>query len=125
MTIPRLKDIGIAFNETNNIFVSERQENDFNIVEEVRKILHSSGLAVECQNAFDTNQYIIDAQRIGPDGQRFLLNRYWNLQLLSLGVSSIEERFCLIESGNYSDWVRLFKSKIIPCLVKNRLPRVI
>lgn len=125
MTNPHLKDIKQAFEGTSDIFFSNRAEGDLDMIQEVRHILQTSGLANEAAIAFDTNQYIIDAVNIGPEGQRFLLNRFWNLQLLALGVSSIEERFCLVETGPYSDWIRLFKSKIVPCLVKHRLPKVL
>lgn len=120
-----LKDLSSSFQESNNIFVSPREAGEKDLIAEVRSILHVSGLAMECAAAFDTNQYIIDGALIGPKGQQFLLNRFWNLQLLTLGVVSIEERFCLIESGSFEDWIRLFKSKIVPCLVNHRLPKVI
>lgn len=92
------------------------------LVSEVRTILIESGLAKEVAENFDTNGFVRDAINIPFEGQRFLMNRYWNLQLLQLGVTSIEERFCLIDEGGMTEWIRLFKEKILPTLVSKRLP---
>lgn len=100
----------------------KNNEGGVDLVSEVRTILIESGLAKEVAENFDTNGYVRDAINIPFEGQRFLMNRYWNLQLLQLGLTSIEERFCLVDEGTMNDWIRLFKDKILPTLVSKRLP---
>lgn len=104
------------------IFLKERAPEDLDLVESVRDLLVSSGLLPEVIKNFDSSKYIQQAEHLQPEGQRFLLNRYWNLQLLIVDQSTIEERFCLITNGEHTDWLRLFKDKILPCAIANRLP---
>jgi len=55
--------------------------------------------------------------------QRFLINR--NLRLI-LGEckteNTIDVRYCLVDSGDIKEWVRLMETMIVPCLVRNNLP---
>ncbi len=99
-----------------------RQVGDIDLVAEVRSLLVSSGIPGECIMAFEQNNHIVDAIDKNPEVQRFFMNRYWNLQLLSCPKYSIEERYCLIPNGEVSDWLRLFKDKVLPFIVANNLP---
>lgn len=101
-----------------------RQPGDLNLILEIRQALVEAGLLQEVQQAFDTNHYILDGLEKIPEVQRYLLNRFWNLQLLSVqNVCSLEERFCLVPDGQPQDWLRLFREKILPFAVQHRLPR--
>ena len=109
--------------ETMQKFMPQKNnEGGTDLVSEIRTILIESGLAKEVAENFDTNGYVRDAINIPFDGQRFLMNRFWNLQLLQLGVTSIEERFCLLDEGTMKDWIQVFKDKIVTTLVSKRLP---
>lgn len=105
-----------------DIFLKERAPEDLNLVELVRNLLVNSGLLPEVIKNYDSSKYIQQAEHLQPEGQRFLLNRYWNFQLLVVDQPTIEERFCLITNGEHKDWLRLFKDKILPCAIANRLP---
>ena len=113
--MPNLKNV--------DIFLQERKHDDIDLVSSVRQLLADSGLLPQVIMFFDNNQNILDAINRPPEAQRFLLNRYWNLQLLLVNDNTIEERFCLIPNGEYCDWLRLFKNKVLPCAIVNRLPR--
>jgi hypothetical protein len=119
-----LKTPDQARTEINGIFVDFRKPEEIDMIATVRSILVGAGLTQEATQAFDTNKYIVDGQHLGPLGQRFLLNRYWNLQLLCVS-QTVEERFCLIDNGSPEDWLRLFETKIVPCLIQHRLPKVL
>lgn len=110
------------FNQAQEAFTKERLSTDIDLVKEVRDLLVNSGLMQEVINHYDTSNYILEASTLTPDGQRFLLNRYWNLQLLVVDAITVEERFCLITNGEFHDWLRLFKDKILPCAICHRLP---
>ncbi len=115
-----------AFTKMNSIFVDVRKPDEIDLIGAVRKILDDSGLIQNRIDNFDTNRYIIDGAFLGPKGQRFLLNRFFYLQLISLdGINTMDERFCLIEDGTFEDWLRLFSNKVLPCLISNNLPRKI
>lgn len=109
----------------NPIFTQPRQPEDTDMVSLVREKLISAGLAKEVIEAFDTDQYIKDAVNLAPEGQRFLLNRFWHIQLINCGTATIEERYCLLDSGDYKEWIRLFSLKILPTAISLRLPKLI
>ena len=92
---------------------------------EVREQLSLCGANLRAQEYFDTNELIISTKGMDPDSQRMYQNRYWNLQLLGLEENTIDVRFCLITNGTTDDWFRLFKQMVIPCIVRNNLPRKI
>lgn len=99
-----------------------RDENDRDLVSEVRTILHETGLQIPTAKYFDTHPIIQDAQHKKPDVQRWLLNRYWNLQLMACNVPSVNVRFCLIPNGPIDEWINLFKTMVVPFLVRHTLP---
>lgn len=104
------------------VFTEARLETDICLVSQVRELLANSGLLPNVTVYFDTCPYIQEAYQMRPEGQRFLLNRFWNLQLLVANANTVDERFCLISNGEYNDWLRLFKDKILPFAILHRLP---
>ena len=114
-----------AFQTVYDGYFQPLKEGDINLVEVVRTLLMECGLGQQVPMAYDQNTYIQQAQGKNVEAQRYLLNRYWNLQLLSCPDISIEERYCLIPNGSIEDWVRLFKAKVLPFCIKNQLPQVI
>lgn len=102
-----------------------KTEEDIDLVALVREDLVKSGLAKVLPTAYDSNRFITEAVGKDSNVQRFLLNRYWNQQLMAANAVSIEERYCLIPNGEIVDWVRLFRSKVLPFIIQNNLPVVI
>ena len=102
-----------------------KSEQDIDLLQEVRQLMIASGLGLKIPEAFNTNRFIIEAEAKPSDIQRFLLNRYWNQQLMSSPKMSIEERYCLIPDGNIQDWLQLFRDKVLPFVLENDLPIVI
>lgn len=56
------------------------------------------------------------------DVQRFLINRYWRHQLGGVQSNTMDERYCLVDTGSIADWLRLFETGVAKCLVDNSLP---
>lgn len=106
-------------------FFQPKAEGDIDLVAEVRKLLNESGLQVEVANAYDTNRFVVEAVGKSSDVQRHLLNRFFAQQLVSAPTQSIEERYCLIPDGKIEDWLNLFRAKVLPFLIVNRLPAVL
>ena len=105
-----------------DLFTKPRGENEINLIGEVRSLLMQSGLSANVP-AFDSNRYIKDGVDLGPQAQRFLLNRFWTLQLMQLPVNTQDARFCLIDTGSYKDWLRLFCDRVLPLVQEHQLPR--
>lgn len=106
------------------IFKAPREPGDFDFIAEVRGLLIMNGVTTDCLQAFDTARLIQDATHMRPDAQRHLVNRFFRGQILSIrDTDTIAVRTCLIDSGEYSDWMRLFKESVVPFLIQNSLPR--
>lgn len=113
-----------SFEQGRNLYLSEKQNSDIDLINEVRNILIGEGLGRQVEAYFDTNELIL--QSLGKDSvvQRFNLNRYWTLQILaSNDPRSSDVRYHLIHSGNPSDWLDLFKEGVVPFIVHHHLPR--
>lgn len=111
--------------ETQSLYHRPPTENEIDLIAEVRAILISSGLGKNIVAAYDSDRHILDAMGRNVEVQRHMLNRFWNLQMLSCNESSINERYCLIPNGEIKDWLRMFKEGIIPFCIRNDLPKVI
>src|SRR5574343_436390 len=98
-----------------------RQPTDFDLIGHVRTLLINAGSRPEAIAAFDNHHLIVEATNKVPNIQRFLLNRFWMLQLMSCPAVSTKERYCLIPNGSIEDWVRLFSDSVLPFATKNNL----
>lgn len=96
---------------------------EIDMVQECFNLLCEVGLKQKAELCFLTHQWIEEAKPMKAEGQRFLLNRYWRLQISICQANTIDERWCLIDTGEMSDWLSLFKSKIIPFCLDNNLPK--
>lgn len=52
------------------------------------------------------------------------LNRFWRNQLSALHSSTISARTCLVDDIAPKDWLRHFRSLVLPTIVSNDLPPV-
>ncbi len=103
----------------------KKEEGDINLVTEVRNILMAAGLGQHVTQFYDPHPLIINSLDKVSNIQRFNLNRYWSIQLMSVNTYSEEERYCLIPNGSNEDWLKLFQVKILPFLLANNLPTAI
>lgn len=55
--------------------------------------------------------------------QRFLINRYWREVIGMYPENTLSVRECLIDTGHIEDWIRLFETGVIPCILRNTLHR--
>lgn len=100
----------------------QAKENEINLVFAVRDILIGAGLLKNVEAHFDTNLSIQYATQMPFDQQRFYMNQYWITQLMCTGKNTMEERFCLIDTGTAKDWIHLFKERLLPFIISNQLP---
>lgn len=95
---------------------------EIDLVEACRNVLINAGLMHLVVANFDNNVYVLQAKGLGADAQRFFLNKFWVLQLCTLPINTMHERFCLVPNGEFKDWLRLFEKKIVPVLLEHNLP---
>lgn len=104
-----------------------RQEGEPSLIEDVRTVLLHAGLKSEVESVYDTDACLNDHKPFGTEGQRYALNKFWGRQLQSIQVrteqSTMDERYCLIDKGDYNTWLKLFKTKIMPVVEIHRLPQ--
>lgn len=54
--------------------------------------------------------------------QRFLINRALRLSLADCPKPTMDERYCLVDTGPMERWAQLIEQKVVPCLVEHNLP---
>lgn len=108
-----------------NEFHATKPEGDIDLVGEVRKLLVESGLGQNLHETYDINRFIVDAKNKHSNAQRYLLNRYWYLQLSKFQTATINERGSLIPNGSVHTWLKIFQEVILPKLIELRLPVII
>ncbi len=105
------------------LFHKQRADGDFDFISEIINIFNAGGFSPQAIDAFRNNKIVIDASVMVPEAQRHLMNRYFRSQMLSVRTAdSINARGCLIDGGEYKDWIALFKDHIVPFLLQNSLP---
>lgn len=108
-----------------NPYYTPKPEGDIDLIEVIRGLLIESGLAANMMDSFDNHPLVVNSQNKISNVQRFNMNRYWSIQLMSVNTCSEQERFCLIPNGDINEWITLFKDKILPFLVEHDLPKTI
>ena len=101
---------------TANAFNESRQPGDIDLVNEITFILISVNHP-EPTN-WTKDPIIIEAMNAAPKLQRFLINRYWRTQLGLCTQSTTRERFCLVDTGSYEEYLTIFKDAVAPSIVK-------
>ena len=77
------------------------------------------------QRPNDWKRYLETGAGNQPDKNydRFLVNRALRQILSSVKTeNTMDARYCLIDDGSLLDWLRLFKSGVLPCIVRLNLP---
>lgn len=68
-------------------------------------------------------QYLPSFYPAGPNADRIYVNgalrRMLGLLQTNHGIQTHEERFCVVDTGAFQDWVDLLKKKVIPLLIKH------
>lgn len=105
-----------------DVYNRSRLPGEIDLIKEVRDLLVANGLQANVTSSYDNHRFIIEGIGKNSEVQRYCLNKYWQLMLMSVHGNTTDERYCLISNGEVSDWLKLFRVKIIPCIVANDLP---
>ena len=103
-------------------YFASRQEGEIDVVQEVRNIMLASGFPKTTVEMFDLDPTIQNASNKNAFTQRYLLNRYWTLQLQSSPVNSEQARYFLLPEGDIQEWLRCFQTVVVPFALDNGLP---
>jgi len=103
---------------------TSKTEEQINLVDAVTNMLADAGhmrsrdwLRFLNPDAFNTTDMNI---------QRFLINRAIRLIVGDVDCeNTMDVRYCLVDTGHIKDWLRLYKSEVIPCMVKLNLPKAL
>lgn len=99
-----------------DVFLKPREENEIDLISEITSILQSlnhinpSGWLAgnEIQEALGKNSKF----------QRFLINRYWRIRLGMCQESTTRERYCLIDTGEDTEYLQIFRDAVAPTIVR-------
>ena len=112
-----------------NPFTTPQRDKELMLIESVRTLLNEAGLKQKVDANFINHPTILDGVGLCYEAQRFVLNRFWHIQLQALqnktNKSTIDERYCLVENGEPEQWLSLFEEKILPIAIQYNLPEVI
>ena len=103
-------------------YFAQRQQDEIDVVQEVRTILLMSGFPKHVIEMFDNDPTIINAANKNAFTQRYLLNRYWTLQRQSAPANSEQARYFLLPEGDIDVWLNCFKTVVVPFAIENNLP---
>ena len=97
----------------------DRLPGDVDLVNEITNLLSQAGHPAPSN--WENQLAMANPRTLGPNLQRFIINRYWRVKLGICEQNSTMERFCLIDSGEYKDYLEIFKVNVIPFIIKNNL----
>ena len=104
---------------TSNVFYEVRQPGDINLVTEIVKIFEKIGHPNSMNWINDPMmKEAIDAH---PKLQRFLINRFWRVQLGLCSESTTRERFSLVDTGTFNEYLSIFEAAVAPSIIKYKL----
>lgn len=108
-----------------DVLTPANRPGDFDMIEEIRKIL---ALYEVPENKIETNflndYWIKLAENKPPHIQLFFVNRYWALQLMHTQKNTTDLRLYLIKD-NPDLWLEYFKTYVARFAVLNDLPAAI
>lgn len=103
-----------------NIFTQKRSEDDEDLVAWMREQFLEQGLAANIA-CYDNYSTIKEAKDLIPEAQRFLINKYLRLLLMSSSEDTQTQRFYLIDTGEISSWKDCILKGVLPAIVEQGL----
>lgn len=101
--------------------VYDRVQNEVDLIQLARGALIDAGFA-PLISIFDNDKNILMALNMNSKVQRFKLNTFLDTQYMTLKRDLTTERSMLLDSGDMSDWLKIFKEFHIPNMKKFGLP---
>lgn len=111
----------MKYQDRSEEYNTPRDPSEIDLCKTVKEILIEASLGDHLR---PLDEYI-EQTRIAdkkPQVQRFYLNRFIFMQLLMASMDTMESRYCLVNDGEISDWIYLFKKKILPIFIECGLP---
>lgn len=99
-----------------------RSDTEMDLVSHVRSKLVEKGLLDKLPECFDQNRFIVEAKDKVAHVQQYLLNRYFNTQLMATEEDTSLERYSLIYEIRPDQWLEVFDKTILPTVVNCNLP---
>jgi hypothetical protein len=96
-----------------------RVAGDIDLVQEITSLMIKAGHLNPF--AWHEQMAMANVQEQGPKLQRFLINRYWRVKMGLCAEDSTMPRFCLVESGDDKEYLKIFESNILPFIIRNNL----
>lgn len=103
-------------------FVYPRAPGEIDLISEARQALLNAGIGLGI-SIFDNDPNILMAKDMNSNVQRFKLNTFLDTQYMSLRTDVSQERSMLLDSGNCSNWLKMFIDFHIPSMKALGLPR--
>lgn len=109
-------------NHQANVETYHQVSSDDDTVGRMRQILVDNDFSTKQIDIFDTHIKVRLAIHKVYSVKIHLLNRFWNLQLLTVGAKSINVRSHLVHVPDPDDYLSVFAEVVVPFLKQNDLP---
>lgn len=96
-----------------------RSPGDIDLIQAVSQLLEQS--AHPHPMRWESELAMANPRLEGPKLQRFIINRYWRIKLAMCAEDTNAPRFCLFESGEDKDYLEVFKTTVVPYILRNQL----
>lgn len=112
-----------------DIVNATRNPDEINLVDTIHGYLINAGLIQEA-DVFLNDPNISTIRNKINLLQRYVLNRYftiqiYNAELTGVNVNGLEERYMLMPDGTDNEWLSMFRRRVVPFLIANRIPKKI
>ena len=99
-----------------DVFLKPREENEIDLISAITNILQS--LNHTNPSGWLSGSEIQEALGKNSKFQRFLINRYWRIRLGMCQESTTRERYCLIDTGEDTEYLQIFRDAVAPTIVR-------
>ena len=99
-----------------NVFLAPRVPEDLDLIQCVTQILMELGHPTP--GSWESNPVLADAMNANPKLQRFLINRHWRTVLGMSSENTTRERYCLLDTGEDTEYLQIFRDAVGPTIVK-------
>lgn len=104
------------------LYDTPRNDNDRDLVPEVRQILSEAGVSEDAlKHCYDQNRFVQGAIGRVPLVQRTQLNRLFSMSIQIAPDNTTALRSELIPQGPVDQWVDLIRDKVAPFIVEKKL----
>ena len=106
------------------IYKRDRLDGEYDVVESIRQAMLDSGASRESIEYFDNHYQIVKARSLNADAQVMHCLLFVTAQLATIDNGyAIDARQAIAMQMRPSEWISIFKGKVLPLFIEHDLPK--